>query len=368
MRLTTLRAFTLLALCCVNVWHMAIIREGVGAEPVSAKRNTDSDEQWPQFVSADFCSALVIHPSKIARAKGLTGLAMDAWIARQLEAASGSRELAGSLRPENVRRVVILAEPFPGGNVAFFPAAIIQFNADVDAHSILSGVWKDIHSADAGGKSYFYSRTAALAGAPLAAYAVDSRTVLVAPEGTLRKMIDASREGQLAAQCRKAELSHDMVVLHSGAALAERITKVFNVPIERFYEDPKTDEPVKVVVRDIKTIYLAVDLDGTKLMAGEIVAQNREAAERVSREIGVFQGSLKDQLPQLQALINGHAPHAVAKPASESAAQLLDGFLAATNGSVLSIDMPKPLAWPKLIQAITELQQASPEVSSERSR
>jgi hypothetical protein len=289
---------------------------------------------------------------------------LDSFIVGPLRSATGSIKLAHSLRVGNVRRIVVLADPFPGGNVAFFPAVIVQFNADLDApQGIVNEVWKDARTAELHGKTYVFSKTATLAGAPLAACVCDKRTVLVAPESSLRKMLDAGEESSLRTQLRKADLNHDIVVQHSGPALVARITKVFNVPIERLYEDRATDESTKVFVRDIRTISLSIDLSGERLLRLDIVAANGEAAQQLAKQIDVGLDFLKQRYPQLISLASKHTSTALIKPADEVAKQMIESLRVTTDASHVSTELAMPKSWADLIQALAESQKGLPSAS-----
>ena len=104
----------------------------------------------------------------------------------------------------------------------------------------------------------------------------DKRTILVAPEGTLNKMLDANKENTLLKQLRKSDLDHNVVVEYSGDAMVDRITHVFNVPIERMLEDSHTDPVAKMLIHDVKSASVSLDFSGEKFAA----SQNRNSKHR----------------------------------------------------------------------------------------
>ena len=115
-------------------------------------------------MSADFCAAIVVHPSRLAKGDVLKKIPLDSLLGAGLDRLTDSPKVKQAMRLENLSRVTIFVEPFPGGNVAFFPAAVIEFNSDIDGKALLKDVWKDWREVSFHGHAY-HSTKAGMAGA-----------------------------------------------------------------------------------------------------------------------------------------------------------------------------------------------------------
>jgi hypothetical protein len=318
-----------------------------------ANKSIDSRD-WLDYVSEDFSTAIVVHPSRLTKDELIKPFSLDSLIVNQVGALSGSTKLAESLRPENIRRVVVFAQPLPGGNVMFFPAAIVEFNSDVDAKAILAEAWEGAESIEFHGKTYSLSKSMQLAGAPIAAFIHDKRTILFGPETTLRSMLDASKDSPLKAQLRKADLDHDVTIEHSGAALAARMTKILNVPIERFYDDEKAEPWMRVALRDLETLSIHIDASGENVLSARIVTPDQEGVERMSKQLSEWRDLLKGQVAPLA---NAVLPEPLGRPLGAAGVQILDDVSIAATGLSVSVVLPKSKGWSALNQALSGMRQ-----------
>jgi hypothetical protein len=159
-----------------------------------APENTSSSEKEPAaknaldlaYIPGDFTAAVIVHPQRLLKSSLLAGLPKEELLAQ-------ATALLG-IDPRKVERVVLLIEPFPGGNVAFFPAGIVRFNEDVDGKQVLTQALHGAREQKTKDKTYLQSTSPeyAMAKSPVCGYVADSRTVLVAPEPTLQKMLAAT--------------------------------------------------------------------------------------------------------------------------------------------------------------------------------
>jgi hypothetical protein len=118
-------------------------------------------------------------------------------------------------------------EPAPAGsNVLFYPAGILRFTEPIDGKKVLEGSLKQMEEANTAGKTYYRSKTETMAQVPLAGFVANDRTILLAPEPTLKKMLAAQNvNSPLLNRLRGLDLDHDItgvfVVGPYRAALAE---------------------------------------------------------------------------------------------------------------------------------------------------
>ena len=137
------------------------------------------------YVAADFCAALVVHPKKIGDANVIPEELLNGVLSEFDLTESGVEGIG------DVQQVVLLVDPMPGGNVIFLPAAIVRFAKPVNAKSLLTNNLPDIREQPFLGKTYYTSEEAGMAGVAMAAFVPDAKTLLIAPEPTLQKMLTA---------------------------------------------------------------------------------------------------------------------------------------------------------------------------------
>jgi hypothetical protein len=99
-----------------------------------------------------------------------------------------SFELAGAAAPAPVA---------PPADAATVPAAIIRLAGSADGKQVLTRLLKGLREEKHEGKTYYRSSTGeAILGLPLAGAIPDERTILLAPEPVLRKMLTANAEAK----------------------------------------------------------------------------------------------------------------------------------------------------------------------------
>ncbi|HEV3262379.1 MAG TPA: DUF4339 domain-containing protein, partial [Gemmataceae bacterium] len=90
--------------------------------------------------------------------------------------------------------------------ILFAPGVILRFVEAVDGKQLLARNLKEVEEKTFTGKKYYRSTREKLAGAALAGYVADDRTVLWAPEPTLHKMLASSAaEGPLIERLRDVD-------------------------------------------------------------------------------------------------------------------------------------------------------------------
>lgn len=243
-------------------------KEKKAAPVVEDKPRPASNALDPAYIPPECNAAFVIHPARMLRSESplLPPAKMRAALLDQVAKAAG-------IDPRKIEQAIVLVDPFPGGNVLFFPAGIFRFAGAVEGKKILGGVLKETEEAKAEGKTYSRSKTEKMAKTPLAGYVADPRTILLAPEPTLKKMLAAGSKSKnpLFDRLSKLDLGNDI----SGAFLVAPIRPVL-AQMEKSPDIPPNLAGLKSLHKTLEAVTLTVNIDKTKLI--EIVLHGSDGA------------------------------------------------------------------------------------------
>jgi hypothetical protein len=313
------------------------------------------------YIPANFNAAIVIHPARLLQSK--SPLLPPAQTQEML---LGEAIQATGIDPRQIERAVLLIEPFPGGpppvgppgkapnpkgrpnppggsNVLFFPAGIVRFAEPMDGNKILSGVLKEVETGQAGGKSYFRSKTEKMAQVPLAGFVVDPQTILLAPEPTLKKMLTARNiRSPLIDRLRQLDLDHDItgifVVGQLKPALAE---------LKKQKDIPPQFAGLKDLDRNLEAISFTLDLNGDNLLQlvlhgpNDAAAQSLEQLARNALSMGqLMYGGMK---ADMQKQLSKELPPEVSSKLLRLTDQIEKGGIEVTRqGKQVSVTLKKP--------------------------
>jgi hypothetical protein len=168
-------------------------------------------------------------------------------------------------------------------------------------------------------------------------------------------MLDVHKENALLKQLRRSDFEHDVVFEYSGEALVDRITHVFNVPVERFLEDPHTDATAKMVVRNVKSASLSLDFSGQQLLRGAITTPSAEAADRIQKTIASAQISFAQKYSQNGAAALSQVPPRLREPLDGTLKEALHDFGVKAMEKSVTLSLPSPKSWPDLVVAAAGL-------------
>ncbi|MGA2064913.1 MAG: hypothetical protein ABSG86_08090 [Thermoguttaceae bacterium] len=254
------------------------------------------------FIAPDFCAVVVLHPGRIIKSPVLAALLLA-------ELPDVPADIPGvdldklnqAIQPAKVRRVLVFIDPFPGGNVIFSPALIVQFEKNVSGRELLGQIFKDLEPGEFAGQTYYKSQAAAMAKVPMAAYVADARTIVVAPEPTLRKMLRPKEtEAPLLTQLRGQSQNEDVVITFVAAPAISRLEKNLGEPLrDALAHDKNTPAEVKTLLRDVKSLSLVLRFSGDTLARGQVAASDEAAAKRLE---STLTGSLAMKKKFLDAL------------------------------------------------------------------
>jgi hypothetical protein len=293
------------------------------------------------LVAPEFAAAIIVHPSRLAKSPLLAELPQDKLLA-------SFTQFAG-IDPRQVEQMVLLIEPFPGGNVAFLPAAILRFAGKVDSKQLLGKMLKDTEEADFEGKKYLQSKIQ-MARVPVCGYVIDDSTLAIAPEPTLKLMLVASKVARpLADRLAKTKVDKDLVVVAVAPPLRKKLAQLK----QQAGEDANLAQ-IMAFAEGLEAATLTLDLVGDHLLRVSMDAKDAAAAGMLYDQIkqGLDQGR-KAYAAQRKDLQGGLPPML-----SAAAIQVLDQFVDAgtlsKNGTQIQFEAKRPKGMDELFKKLKD--------------
>jgi len=329
--------------CCVASWADRAAMAASGPPPLKLS----------QYVAGDFCAAIVVHPHRMAQSPMLAKLpqAPEKPAVPPVVPGVDLSELNTLLKPLNLRRIVVLIDPLPKDNLAFFPGVIFQFEEEVAGNELLAKVFSDLEAAEFKGQKYQKSAAAgaALGNVPLGLHWGDPWTLIVAPEPTLQKMLAVAGPQPLLEPLRKAGLKNDVLV----QVMAEPILAAYQRASGQTPEQLKAamaGNPAGMFIGEVTAAGLTLNLSGDMLCELRVATKSDAVAGQLVGLAGMGLAMGKQQFAALKDAPPPQIPPPLVEPVMTVGQQILDGMQAKQEGSeaVLSIKMPAGL--PKLLE------------------
>jgi hypothetical protein len=230
-------------------------RFGVAPRPIDLK-----------YIPAEASGAVVVHPRRIAQSPLVAGVLPPG--------AAGEMARGLGVRPEQVEQVIVLLQA--GDDPALTPGAVVRFAEAVDAKQFLTDRLKGLREEKHAGQTYYRSSTGEeLVGLPLAGALADERTVLVAPEPLLRKMLTAGGgdRSPLLDRLRQVDTTDEV----TGVVIVEPYRNLLKALVGQFREqlpanladaarlpDRLVSVTAAVNLRDKTLLQVSLEADGEK--------------------------------------------------------------------------------------------------------
>jgi hypothetical protein len=355
----------LLFVCCGGVGVVAVVaRDSLSSKwaalfpKTSSVPTTEPSEPGPapqpnppkevldlSYIAADFNAAVIVHGKRIAKSPLLAEVPQEKLLADLIKATG--------VDPREVERAVILLEPTPGGNVLFLPAGIIRFAGPVDGKAILAKALKASEEATVDDKRYSRSKTEKMAKVPMAGYIADDRTLLIAPEPTLKKMLTArDAKSPLLDHLRKIDLDSDVI-----ATLAMEPIRPM---VGEFLKQSKDQVPpslagVLTLHERLKFATVSVNLDGDRLVQIVLEAVDEESATILNNVVMQGRNMANLMYPDLRKQFTGQLPPNLVEPVTGVTDQLLDGLSVSRNGTQVIVTLKTPRGLGDLIGKLVPL-------------
>ena len=280
--------------------------------------------------------AIVFEPTRLNKSATAAGLPIsELW--NTVEGISGTET-------KQFERITVLVEPFPGGNVAFMPAFVLRYPAGTDARKQLPILLGEVKDAKIGDIAYVRSTKFKLAKVEMAGYAVDDRTVLVAPWPTLELMLKPTGAGDkdrpLGAELAKLDPTGDAVLVITPAPLLKRIAEIEKQGGE------KITDPIFTAVGPAleKVVAITVNLDFSKDMLLRVEFRSADAAAA-----GVVHDTLKDLLakakeayPDVRKTLEKEFPPEMAKSLLPFIDEAVKGHVLTKDGASVVVAVARP--------------------------
>ncbi len=287
------------------------------------------------YIAADFCAALVVHPKQIATTNIIPLTMVDGLFFEADLADSGFQGIG------DVEQIVLLVDPTPGGNVMFFPAAIVRFAKPVMISSLLENNIGDIREQPFLGKTYYTSEDNGMAGVAMAAFTPDNQTLLIAPEPTLQKMLMAS------------DVSSPLVDRLKSMNFAAEITGVFAIEpvrttLAEVVKEENTGElpPELAQFRSVPELAnyatFSISLADKDLIRLEFDGKDEQSAQRLTEMAGTALVMAKSTLQQLREEAAAELPEGFVKPVTELLAHAEQGIGVDRDANRVIASLKKP--------------------------
>jgi Leucine-rich repeat (LRR) protein len=224
------------------------------------------------YVAGDFNAALVLHPRRLLKAKALADIDQD--------------KVFGALKVldlelldlRRIEQLVVLAGPGGEGSNPFLVAAVVRFAEPTDGMKLVKKFFaKGGQDLSYKGKSYYKGPAAERAPLMNAAHAPDDRTLLLAMEPTLKKMLDASDvKSPLVDALGRADLDNDLLGVF---AMVEPVRQQLGAMAKPAKGDiPPPLAGAADLPDQVKTATLAINLSGDTLLKLDLEAVNDKSA------------------------------------------------------------------------------------------
>jgi hypothetical protein len=240
-------------------------------------------------------------------------------------------------------QAIVLIEPVLAGKAAFYPAAILRFSKPVDGKKFLSGGLKELQEARAEDKIYYNSKTEKMAEVPFSGFVADERTILLAPEPALQKMLAARAvQSPLIDRLRKLDLDHDV----AGVFVLEPFRPIV-AALAQNPDIPPQLSGLKSLDTDLDAVTLFLDISGDRLAeiildgTSEAAADSLEKLARAALDMGKrMYGGMKEQVQKDAAK---ELPPDLAPKLLRAADELAnDGIKITKRGKQIRISVAKP--------------------------
>lgn len=232
------------------------------------------------YVPADCSLAVVIHPQRFLPSPLWDPLRKDDKLLDDLTKQYG-------IDPRKVDQVVLLLDPVAEEKLAHTTGYIIRPSEPADAKELLARVLPEAKTADFEGKTY-HTLASKRFGGTLAGYAADERTLLLAPEPVLKKMLgDKSPKSPLRDRLALADLGHDLLAVYAldetdPPRLGKTTRQGLADLLKPYVKDAESLDPEKLPFQ-VRSATLTLDLSGDTFARLEVEVVDEKAAEQVEK-------------------------------------------------------------------------------------
>ncbi|OAI46725.1 hypothetical protein AYO44_10800 [Planctomycetaceae bacterium SCGC AG-212-F19] len=306
------------------------------------------------YIAADFNTAVIVHPRHIARAPVLAQLKLDQLLAPII------KEIG--VDPRNLEEVVLLLDPAPpeppkkdpkeaASDLPVMPAAIFRFVSKVDGPRLLGEALGGVDKTTFQDMTYYRSKTMDFARSLVAGYVADERTLLIAPEPTLHKMLTASEvKSNLVERLRATEVNHDVVVV---SVLEPANFKTLLGELLKPIKTAQAEYAVAATLPDrLQAATLTLDLGGSTMLTLALDAVNEEAAKALEEQVKNARTRLWREWPDMRKNLAKQLSPDLAEPVLTVADQVVPAIYPKKEGTRVTVTVLMPQALPGLMHKL----------------
>jgi hypothetical protein len=315
-----------------------------------------------QFIGPDFFAALVVHPSRLAKATMLTGLSQPD-MSNMIKSGPPEASLAAEFfKAEKIRRIVVLVASTAEGGVGwshFTVGAIFQFNEDVDSESFLKAVAKDAEPVTLEGVTYLTSKStcfpanpaAKTPAVPMAACVAGPRTLLIAMEPAMKKMLAPATGPQtLLEQLKHSSLDNDVLL----QIVAEPLLKSEAGAMLKAAAKAEPNHPFSQLMDDVKSIALALNVTKEPLLKLAVTGAKPDSADKFAGLMQVAKMGIVASLDGAKKKPSPMLPPELKEPLFKVADEIVAALQVAKQGDEVTLTIAQPPTLPALVQKLPE--------------
>lgn len=295
-----------------------------------------------KYVTPQYAAAIVFEPTRIDKSAKEAGVPIaELW--KMVEGIAGTDA-------KQFERITVLLDPFPGGNVAFMPTFALRYPAGTDARkqlaSLLGG---DVKEFKVGEVAYVRSTKFKVAKVEMAGYAIDDRTLLVAPwvmlEPMLKPIGEKDKDRPLGAELAKADLAHEAVVIATPAPLLKRLAELEKESGKPTPTDIPHYKEVKAALARTAALTITLDFAKETLIRAEFRCDNAAGAGVVHDTLKDLLVKAKEAYPAARKDLEKQFPPELSKPLLAVLDEAVNNHKLTKNGNrvVLTVTRPKDL-------------------------
>ena len=223
------------------------------------------------------------------------------------------------------------------------PAAIVRFADPIDGKTILSRLLKGVRQADHQGKVYYLGpEDEGLFGLPIAGHAADERTLLLAPEPTLKKMLTAVAEkSPLAERLRQIETGDDLtmiILVEPYRQLLKALTRPSLAVL------PPELRDIAPLADRILCLTATASLSSPPLARLAIETDGAESAQLAEKLVQSAFGMVRQVYPEMRAGLIGQLPPPVVPSVLRLTDQFYSGVRISREAARVSVTVDQPSA------------------------
>jgi predicted Zn finger-like uncharacterized protein len=297
-----------------------------------AKTASTSSKIDPAYLIDDFFVALVVQPGRLAKSPALAGL--------PLEKVFGDITKQTGFDPRKISSAIVVMDPGPKMQTGpHSPSVIVRLQESFDGKKLLEPLMGPFTEKKHEGKTYFSTRTVS------SVYLPDNRTIIVAPEATLLKMMAASKggAGPMAKKLAQLDLNNDVL----GVFLTQPARALLGDAMKDVPKDlPPQFAGVTTMPDKIDAAVLKLNLTGDLLLDVRFEAKTAEAAAELQKILQSGVEMLTGFAPLFQQGIQKDAPPPLAPLLVNLLDQIVKGIQVKSEGNqvALTVKMPQGLA------------------------